>query len=116
MAIGILRSKAVVGWYKRAVLQWSAGTDAASGIGNLRSNFGAVVIFHSDMSYTVEEHMAPPLENLIAEYWGQVPPPYPVVLASTVLPLFVLTLVLFRTTGLCRLVLMRDYAAVLSRV
>ncbi|KAJ1485572.1 PP1-like protein serine/threonine phosphatase, partial [Baffinella frigidus] len=27
-------------------------------------NFGAVVIFHSDMSYTVEEHMSPPLESL----------------------------------------------------
>jgi len=31
-------------------------------------NFGAVVIFHADMSYTVEEHMAPPLASLSAEY------------------------------------------------
>ena len=31
-------------------------------------NFGAVVIFHADMSYTVEEHMAPPLEALVNEY------------------------------------------------
>ena len=31
-------------------------------------NYGAVVIFHSDMSYTVEEHMAPPLESLVEEY------------------------------------------------
>ena len=30
-------------------------------------NFGAVIIFHSDMSYTVEEHMAPPLEDLVDE-------------------------------------------------
>jgi protein phosphatase len=38
-------------------------------------NYGAVVIFHSDMSYTVEEHMAPPLESLVAEYnnVGQAP-------------------------------------------
>ena len=27
-----------------------------------------MVIFHADMSYTVEEHMAPPLESLVAEY------------------------------------------------
>jgi len=31
-------------------------------------NYGAVVIFHSDMSYTVEEHMAPPIEVLVQEY------------------------------------------------
>jgi len=34
-------------------------------------NYGAVVIFHSDMSYTVEEHMAPPLETLVQEYRSQ---------------------------------------------
>ncbi len=28
-------------------------------------NFGAVVIFHCDMSYTIEEHVAPPLESLV---------------------------------------------------
>uniref|UniRef100_A0A7S0U557 Serine/threonine-protein phosphatase n=2 Tax=Hemiselmis andersenii TaxID=464988 RepID=A0A7S0U557_HEMAN len=31
-------------------------------------NYGAVVIFHSDMSYTVEEHMAPSLDSLVQEY------------------------------------------------
>ena len=31
-------------------------------------NYGAVVIFHADMSYTVEEHMAPALEDLVEEY------------------------------------------------
>jgi len=37
-------------------------------------NFGAVVIFHADMSYTVEEHMAPPLRVLVQEYAGQEAP------------------------------------------
>mmetsp|Transcript_4543 Transcript_4543/g.10913 ORF Transcript_4543/g.10913 Transcript_4543/m.10913 type:complete len:919 (+) Transcript_4543:74-2830(+) len=36
-------------------------------------NYGAVVIFHSDMSYTVEEHMAPTLESLVQEYTSGVP-------------------------------------------
>mmetsp|Transcript_6032 Transcript_6032/g.14724 ORF Transcript_6032/g.14724 Transcript_6032/m.14724 type:complete len:938 (+) Transcript_6032:50-2863(+) len=34
-------------------------------------NFGAVVIFHSDMSYTVEEHMAPTLDDLVDEYTAE---------------------------------------------
>ena len=32
-----------------------------------------VVIFHSDMSYTVEEHMAPTLESLVQEYTSGIP-------------------------------------------
>jgi len=31
-------------------------------------NYGAVVVFQADLSYTVEEHMAPDLSELVAEY------------------------------------------------
>jgi len=34
-------------------------------------NYGAVVVFDSDMSYTLEEHMAPDLDSMIKEYLGR---------------------------------------------
>ncbi|KAJ1494247.1 Metallo-dependent phosphatase-like protein, partial [Baffinella frigidus] len=36
-------------------------------------NYGAVVVFDSDMSYTLEEHMAPDLDSMIAEYIESLP-------------------------------------------
>ena len=42
----------------------------------MAGNYGAIVVFDAEMSYTLEEHMAPDLDSMIAEYnKTAVPPP-----------------------------------------
>jgi hypothetical protein len=47
----------------------------ASNYCGMAGNYGAIVVFDSDMSYTLEEHMAPDLDTMILEYNKTAKPP-----------------------------------------